>query len=128
MDHDSKKRLVRDFLEGFATAEPEALLARMTATPSWSVFAHAYSGRDGLLTLRGLAAQLYPNGTAREYHRQYVDGDTVISQLTVRATLADGQPYENRYAIFVHFEGDKVARVEEYLDTAYANKRFGLEA
>ena len=26
--------------------------------------------------------------------------------------------------MFVHFEGDRVAKVEEYLDTAYANEKF----
>jgi ketosteroid isomerase-like protein len=26
--------------------------------------------------------------------------------------------------MFVHFEGDRVSKVEEYLDTAYANEKF----
>jgi ketosteroid isomerase-like protein len=50
----------------------------------------------------------------------------VISQITVRGTTQKGEEYQNYYLILCTFEGDKIAKMQEYMDSAYANAKFGL--
>ena len=71
------------------------------------------------------ASELYRAGSMeRTFTGEYVDGDTAIFQTTMRAVTFKGEPYENHYVMFIHFEGDKVAKVDEYMDTAYGNEKF----
>jgi ketosteroid isomerase-like protein len=120
-----KKQLVREFFDLFATRDGDAILARMTDDPTWEYWGQPRRGHEGVLSILKASCELYREGsTRREYQAQYVDGNTVISQSTMSAVTFKGEDYENRYITFVHLEGDKVARVEEYLDSAYANEKF----
>ena len=113
------------FLETFASRDADAILAEMTDEPSWWFFGNPRYGKEGVLSILAASVSLYRAGsTRRTYQGAYEDGDVAILQSTLEAITFKGEPYENRYVLFVHFEGDKVSRVEEYLDTAYANEKF----
>ncbi len=120
-----RKALAKKFFEVFATRDADAILARMTGDPSWVFWGEPRRGIEGVLSILEAASELYQAGsTSRTYQGEYQDGNVAILQSTLRATTFKGEPYENRYVMFVHFEGDKVSKVEEYLDTAYANDKF----
>ncbi|MBR0844401.1 nuclear transport factor 2 family protein [Bradyrhizobium liaoningense] len=47
----------------------------------------------------------------------YADGDVVIVEERMRATLAGGKPYENDYCFVFTVAGDRIREVREYMDT-----------
>lgn len=47
----------------------------------------------------------------------YADGDVVIVEERMRATLPDGKPYENDYCFVFTVAGDRIRQVREYMDT-----------
>ena len=125
MDSEALEQLAREFLDVFATRDADAILARMTPEPCWVFWGRPRHGVEGVLSILEAATQLYlPDSTSRTYQGVYVAGNVVILQTTLSATTFKNEPYENRYVMFVHFEGDKISKVEEYLDTAYADEAF----
>ena len=124
MDAEAGKKAVRDFLEKLHTGETEAALAFTTGNPDFIIFNNPFPG--GTRAFSGIAKSLFTDGPRREYTAQYVDGDTVITQLTVRGTTVKGQDYENFYVVICKFAGNKIDRLQEYMDSAYANTRFGM--
>ncbi|MCS3759322.1 nuclear transport factor 2 family protein [Bradyrhizobium centrosematis] len=47
----------------------------------------------------------------------YADGDVVIVEERMRATLPSGKPYENDYCFVFTVAGDRIREVREYMDT-----------
>ncbi|PDT89165.1 ketosteroid isomerase [Bradyrhizobium sp. Y36] len=47
----------------------------------------------------------------------YADGDVVIVEERMRATLPGGEPYENDYCFVFTVAGDRIRQVREYMDT-----------
>ncbi|MCH2173797.1 nuclear transport factor 2 family protein [Myxococcota bacterium] len=125
MDAEERKRLTREFFDLVATRDVDAILARMTPEPAWAFFAQRREGVEGVRSILRAASELYqPGSMERDWTGMYVDGDVVIAQTTMRAQTFKGEDYENHYVLFVHFEGERVALVEEYMDTAYGNEKF----
>ena len=64
-----------------------------------------------------------PTAPVRQTLRAIIaDGDTAVAEWTSHARSADGQTYENDYAVVFQIRGDKIAAVREYFDTAYARR------
>jgi ketosteroid isomerase-like protein len=125
LDKEAKKALVRRFFDTFSTRDADAVLALMVENPTWSFFNRPFPGRDGVRGILRASSELYREGSHRRtWLAQYVDGDTVISQMKLEAVTFKGEVYENFYVQIVHLDGDKVARVEEYMDTAYGDAKF----
>ena len=122
---DERKQLALDFLATLATRDVDAVLDRMTEEPSWAFFAQAFPGKDGVRAILKAAYELYqPGSQERDINAVYRDGDVVIIKTTMRATTFKGEDYENLYIMIVHFEGDRVRHVEEFMDTAYGDSKF----
>ncbi|MHC2708609.1 ketosteroid isomerase-like protein [Bradyrhizobium diazoefficiens] len=47
----------------------------------------------------------------------HADGDTVVVEEQMRATLPGGKPYENDYCFVFVLAGDRIKQVREYMDT-----------
>ena len=47
----------------------------------------------------------------------YADGEVVIVEERMRATLPGGKPYENDYCFVFTVAGDRIRQVREYMDT-----------
>jgi ketosteroid isomerase-like protein len=124
LDAEAGKKTVRDFLEKLHAGETEAALAFTTGNPDFLIFNNPFPG--GTRAFSGIAKGLFTQGPTREYIAQFVDGDTVITQMTVRGTTIKGEEYENHYIVVCTFAGDKIDRLQEYMDSAYANTRFGM--
>ena len=59
----------------------------------------------------------------------YADGDVVIVEERMRATLPGGKPYENDYCFVFTVAGDRIREVREYMDTRKGWRMvFGEEA
>ena len=124
MSAEDKKRLVREFLETLHSGDVDGALKRTTANPKLLIFNAEVP--NGFQMLGGMIPALFKSGPTREYTGQWVDGDTVISRITMRADTKGGDKYENAYLIICTFEGDKIAVMQEYMDSAYANTKFAF--
>jgi len=125
MDAETRKRIALDFLETLATRDTDKILAKMTDEPSWAFFAQQFAGAEGVKTILKAAYELYEEGSQeRDIDAVYCDGDTVIIKTTMRARTFKGDDYENLYIMIVHFDGEKIRHVEEFMDTAYGNEKF----
>ena len=59
-----------------------------------------------------------PGSMQYEYHAELADGNFVMMQFTLKAVTANGEDYENDYAILFRLEGGLIAEVKEFFDTA----------
>ena len=122
MDAEKGKRLVREFLNVLHSGDAEGALALATDNPKLFIFNNEVP--DGFRMLAGIIPSMFDGLPTREFTAQYVDGNTVISKITIRGKTKGGEEYQNYYTFFVEFAGDKVASMTEYMDSAYANQKF----
>ncbi len=121
---EDRKRLVREFLEILHSGDVDGALKRTTANPRLLIFNGEVP--NGFQMLGGMIPALFASGPTREYTAQWADGDTVLSAITIRGDTKGGDTYENAYLIICTFEGDKIAVMQEYMDSAYANTKFAF--
>ena len=57
-----------------------------------------------------------------EFRGVFADGDTVIVEERMRATVPNGARYENDYCFFFELVGGRIHRVREYMDTQRARQ------
>jgi ketosteroid isomerase-like protein len=122
MDAEKGKRLVREFLNVLHSGDADGALALATDSPKLFIFNNEVP--DGFRMLAGIIPSMFDGLPTREFTAQYVDGNTVISRITIRGKTKRGEEYQNYYTFFMEFEGDKVASMTEYMDSAYANQKF----
>jgi ketosteroid isomerase-like protein len=122
MDAEKGKRLVREFLNVLHSGDADGALALATESPKLFIFNNEVP--DGFRMLAGIIPSMFDGPPTREFTAQYVDGNTVISRITIRGRTKGGEEYQNYYTFFVEFEGDKVASMTEFMDSAYANQKF----
>jgi len=126
MSAEDKKQLVREFLEILHKGDVDGAMKRATANPKLLIFNGEIP--NGFQMLGGMVPSLFTSGPTREYTGQWVDGDTVISRITIRGETKKGELYENAYLILCWFEGDKISQMQEYMDSSYANAKFAFGA
>jgi hypothetical protein len=124
MMSEDKKRLVREFLDILHSGDVDGALKRTTANAKLLIFNGEIP--NGFQMLGGMIPALFANGPTREYTAQWADGDTILSAITIRGDTKGGDKYENAYLIICKFEGDKIAVMQEYMDSAYANTKFAF--
>jgi ketosteroid isomerase-like protein len=122
MDAEKGKKLAREFLEILQSGDADGALALATENPRLLIFNNEVP--DGFRMLAGIIPTMFNTLPTREFTAQWVDGNTVINQVTIRGTTKRGEEYQNYYLIILTFEGDKVAVMQEYMDSAYANQKF----
>lgn len=54
------------------------------------------------------------------------DSDHLMVEATSRAPLKNGRIYDNRYIFLFRFDGDRIALVKEYSDSAHVKDVFAL--
>jgi len=60
-----------------------------------------------------------------DFRGLYADGDTVVVQEHMQATLAHGGHYDNDYCFIFELENGLIKRVREYMDTQRGARWFG---
>lgn len=112
----------------FSSRDTERIAALFTENAEWiapkgNATAIALGHTDHMVGARQIARFI-----AQEMHKMfsgidiafrgvYADGDIVIVEERMRATLAGGKPYENDYCFVFTVAGDRIREVREYMDT-----------
>jgi ketosteroid isomerase-like protein len=124
----------------FSSRDAERIAALFTEDAEWiapkgNATAVALDHTDHMV-----GAQQIARFIAQEMHRMfsgvdiafrgvYADGDVVIVEERMRATLAGGKPYENDYCFVFTVAGERIREVREYMDTRKGWRMvFGEEA
>ncbi|RVX38390.1 hypothetical protein EDD27_0695 [Nonomuraea polychroma] len=63
-------------------------------------------------------ARVLDGGVKLTVEHLYVDGDTTVAELVSTSTTKEGAPFDNRYCWVCRFDGDMIAEVRAYLDSA----------
>jgi uncharacterized protein len=129
MQPPSNKDHVLHAWQAFATGDPERVSAVLTADAQWLAPAgnatamaidgtHHLIGRDRIVRFitREFPA-VFVADRAMDVRHLFADGDTVILEARLRATLATGGHYDNEYCFLFELSHGRIHRVREYMDT-----------
>ena len=127
---EASRTIVRDYVTALQNGDVETLRASFTPDATWWLrgelpVSGTWTGPDAILEgfLAAMFARLDPTAPVRQTLTAIIaDGDTAVAEWTSYARSADGQTYENDYAVVFQIRGDKIAAVREYFDTAYARR------
>ncbi|AHY50929.1 hypothetical protein BJS_03778 [Bradyrhizobium japonicum SEMIA 5079] len=136
----SPKDIVLNAWKTFSSRDAGRIAALFTDDAEWiapkgNATAVALDHTDHMVGAQAIARFI-----AQEMHRMfsevdiafrgvYSDGDVVIVEERMRATLAGGKPYENDYCFVFTVAGDRIREVREYMDTRKGWRMvFGEEA
>lgn len=124
----SPKDVVLNAWKTFSSRDAERIAALFTKDAEWiapkgNATAIALDHTDHMVGAKQIARFI-----AQEMHKMfsgidiafrgvYADGDTVIVEERMRATLAGGKAYENDYCFVFTVAGDRIRVVREYMDT-----------
>jgi ketosteroid isomerase-like protein len=120
--------------QAFRTRDPEKIAAVFTADAEWLAPANNATavaldgpwhliGRDQIARMFGTEVRkLFVADVAAEFRGCYADGNIVVIEQRLRATLANGNAYDNDYCFVVELENGLIRRVREYMDTATGNR------
>jgi uncharacterized protein len=134
MKSEDSRRIVLAAWETFKTRDP-ALIAKMfTADAEWlapanNATAVALSGPWHMIGGERIAQmigqeiwQLFASNVAIDFRGVYADGNVVIVEERMRATLRNGNDYDNDYCFVFEVQDGLIRRVREYMDTAKGNR------
>jgi uncharacterized protein len=118
---------VRHFFDLLNAEDYDGLRALFTEDAAWlpqqkdMPGAGEYRGRDVvldtfLIPIRKLFAGTDPQNQILSIAS---NGSTVLVETHGTGTLADGRPYDNRYAWGIEVRDGQVAEIREYMDSAY---------
>lgn len=125
----SSKQLVVQAWEAFATRDPGRVRAVFAPDAEWLAppgnatalaldGTHHLIGRDRIVQfLTSEFGSVFVADVAIDFRGIYADGDTVIVEERMQATLAFGGRYDNDYCFIFELEDGLIKRVREYMDT-----------
>jgi ketosteroid isomerase-like protein len=123
------RALVREYFARLASGDarlPELLADDLVWwIPPGSKLGGTLRGKPAVLELMGRAFSFFAPGEAPriEIGRMIAEDAWVCVQFQIRARTAQGREYHNHYNLVFELRQGQIARVEEYVDTAYANER-----
>ncbi|WP_028935067.1 nuclear transport factor 2 family protein [Pseudonocardia spinosispora] len=128
------RTIVQSAWHAFATHDAEQIVQLFTEDAEWlapagnatavalGVPSHMV-GRDAIA--RFLAhdfPRLFVSGVELDFHGFHADGDRVVVEETMRATLANGHAYTNDYCFVFTVRDGLICHVREYMDTAAGHR------
>ncbi|MEU1203856.1 nuclear transport factor 2 family protein [Nocardia sp. NPDC005825] len=135
------RAIVQEAWRAFASHDAERIAAFFTADAEWlapagNATAVALDGPSHMIGRQAIThflahefSRLFVGDVAVEFRGFYVDGDRVIVEETMSATLANGNAYRNDYCFIFELRDGLIHRVREYMDTARGHRDvFGVEA
>lgn len=131
----TSKEIVQGAWKAFASRDPEQIAEFFTEDAEWLAQAgnataialqmtHHMIGRE--VIARFLAVdfrRLYVADVSVDFRGFYADGDIVVVEETMTATLADDRPYANDYCFVFELRDGRIHRVREYMDTASGHRQ-----
>ena len=127
------ERLVRVFLETLSSGDLEALRPQLHVDGSWEATgtsipgAGITRGRDKIIDeLLAPVRGLFVAGDPKiKILRIFSKDEWVAAETEAHGQLANGKPYDNRYAWIFEIRDDKIYAIREYMDTGYILKQLG---
>ena len=108
----------RDFhrIGAFFTEDAEWLAPPGNATAMAMNYTNHMVGRDAIAHFIATEVpRIFVSDVSIEFGGFHVDGDTVIVEERMQATLFNGRKYDNKYCIVFRLVAGKIARVREYM-------------
>lgn len=127
------RSIVQDAWRAFASHDPSRIAAFFTEDAEWrapagnatAVALKAASHMIGKAAITHFLAiefpRLFVEDVVVRFRGIYADGESVIVEETMSATLANGNPYSNDYCFVFELRDGLIHRVREYMDTARGN-------
>ncbi|WP_067468559.1 nuclear transport factor 2 family protein [Nocardia amamiensis] len=127
---DKNKAIVQSAWRAFAEHDFDRIAAFFTDDAEWlaparnatAVALGIPSHMIGRATIADFIANGFPRLFAKDvtvtFHGLYAEGDRVIVEETMTATLANGNSYVNDYCFVFELRNGRIHRVREYMDTA----------
>lgn len=133
MNSQLSRQIVIDAWQTFASRDPEQIGAVFTPDAEWiappgNATALALAGpshmigREALVQFLSIEFRKLFTHVKIDFKGVYADGERVVVEERMTATLADGRPYANDYCFVFELEGGQIRRVREYMDTAAGHR------
>lgn len=138
MDAIDNREILRRAWQTFGSRDPDSILACFTPDARWT----APAGNGTAVALGVASDMIGREAIARflavDFHRLFVsdvsvkfreflgDGDRVVVEETMSATLRDGRRYVNDYCFVFELRDGLIHRVREYMDTARGMRMIGV--
>jgi uncharacterized protein len=128
MDAPSAKEVVQNAWKTFSTRDAERIAALFTDDVEWIAPAgnatavalkhtdHMVGPQEIANFIAGVMHRLF-SSVEISFRGIYADGNIVVVEERMRATLPGGGPYENDYCFVFVVEGERIRQVREYMDT-----------
>jgi len=133
MNTDATRQLVQQFLAARSANDAATISSLLTDDAVWqppaSMKLGPFHGRDKVtaaLTGGAVGKFLDVATINRDVHHLVVEGDTAVALQRLSAKTVKGEDYVNEYAWVYRCVDGKIARLDEYADSLYAAKLFGL--
>lgn len=126
MSNPDNQKIVRRFVEALNGGDLDTIADLLTDDASWHLHgtlpvAGHYAGRDAVVNdflKQGLG--LYESGSLNiELTTIVSDGPTVAIEWHAVGRGANGNPYDNEYALFFHLVAGRISSIREYCDTLH---------
>ncbi|MDQ7809090.1 nuclear transport factor 2 family protein [Amycolatopsis sp. A133] len=139
MSHDNRA-IVRAAWQAFASHDADQISAVFTEDAEWlappeNATAIALDGPSHLIGSKAITrflaedfSRLFVRDVAVTFHGLHADGEQVIVEETMTATLANGNHYTNDYCFVFELRDSLIHRVREYMDTARGHRMIFGEA
>jgi uncharacterized protein len=130
MNSQDNKQLIVAAFQTFASRDPQRIAARFTDDAEWlapkgnatglalNFTDHMVGSKEIARFLASEFGKLFSGDVRTEFAGVYANGDTVIVEMRLLATLANGNSYDNDYCFIFELQCGLIRRMREYMDTA----------
>ena len=130
MTSQQSREIVQNAWRAFATRDPEQISAVFDKDAEWlappeNATAVALGGTNHMVGREAIVyfltvdfPRLFAKDVAVTFRGFYADGDIVVVEETMEATLSNGNSYTNDYCFVFELRNGLIHRVREYMDTA----------
>ena len=122
---EANKQVALDFLQAMDDGDAEAMARcitedAVTVTKGYGQVSGTRT-RDMMLATTAAFRQIVPTGFRARIEKVVAEGDIVVLEFEGDAVLSNGAPYRNQYVFVFSFRDGRIAQLNEYFCTAYAD-------
>ena len=134
MNAEDNKRAAMATWKAFASRDPAEIAAMFTDDAQWfappgnataaalNATKHVMGKADIVQFIAFEFGKVFARDVKLDFKGLYGDGDIVVVEHRLRATLANGAPYDNDYCFVLEMENGRIRRMREYMDTAKGHR------
>jgi ketosteroid isomerase-like protein len=134
MNAEDNKRAAMATWKAFASRNPVEIAAMFTDDAEWfappgnatamalNATKHVMGKADIVQFIAFEFGKLFTRDVELDFKGFYGDGDIVVVEHRLRATLPNGAPYDNDYCFVLEMENGRIRRMREYMDTAKGHR------